>query len=398
MIQTSFNKKQISSLLFLAVIGGSAANILPFIFSSFSLVFDIEATATLTTAELFGICVSGLTFRYWRNGLSLTLSCLLGLLLFVAGNGITMAADGDFSVTLFARLLCGLGAGIVTSHAFAIIGSHKNPEPLFALVLIAQVLWSAVASFAMPVLSESTPLLSFSFLLVCGLIAIIPTTLWTPTNNKQAADMEDYRQTPLLKRLKIIVVMTTVIWYAALGLFWADSANRGMEMGLSATFISSIFASGYLASLTGNGIAIYLANRFDRKYPMLISGGVHLMVYFMFYLSTTPEAKWIYALAVLIYSVSWAIFTPFQLGLYSEFSIDGRFAAMFLPATVVGMTFGTQFNGLLDEDGKMILATFFMAICLGCYAYVFKRLPLFYGELEEQYGSDALNDENYSQV
>lgn len=62
------------------------------------------------------------------------------------------------------------------------------------------------------------------------------------------------------------------------------------------------------------------------------------------------------------------------------------------------MTFGTQFNGLLDEDGKMILATFFMAICLGCYAYVFKRLPVFYRELEEQYGAEALNDENYSQV
>ncbi|MBB6520735.1 MFS transporter [Pseudoteredinibacter isoporae] len=398
MIQTSFNRRQIISLLFLAVIGGAAANILPFIFASFSLVFDIESTATLTTAELFGICVSGLTFSYWRNRLSLKLSCLLGLLLFISGNGITMAADGDFNITLFARLLCGLGAGIVTSHAFSIIGNHKNPEPLFALVLVAQVIWSAGASFVMPALSESVPLLSFSFLLVCGLIAIIPMALWMPMPEKQNEDLEDYQQTPLLKRLKWIVIATTIIWYAALGLFWADSANRGMDMGLSATFISSIFAAGYLASLTGNGIAIYLANRFDRSYPMLISGGVHLMVYFMFYLSTSGDDKWIYAVAVLIYSVSWAIFTPFQLGLYSEFSVDGRFAAMFLPATVVGMTFGTQFNGLLGEDGKMILATFFMAICLGCYAYVFKRLPQFYGELEEQYGSDALNDENYSQV
>ncbi|MCV6620564.1 MAG: MFS transporter [Cellvibrionaceae bacterium] len=398
MIQSSFNKRQISALLVLAVIGGSAANILPFIFSSFSLVFDIESTATLTTAELFGICVSGLSFNYWRKRLNLKLSCLLGLLLFIAGNAITMAADGDFNLTLFARLMCGLGAGIVTSHAFSIIGSQKNPEALFALVLFSQVLWSAVASFAMPTLSESMPLLSFSFLLICGLIAIIPMALWTPKGDQQEEEVEDFKASPLLKRLKAIVIGTTIIWYAALGLFWADSANRGMEMGLSATFISSIFAAGYLASLTGNGIAIYLASRFERTYPMLIAGGIHLMVYFMFYLSTGPEDKWIYTVAVLIYSISWAIFTPFQLGLYSEFSIDGRFAAIFLPATVVGMTFGTQFNGLLSEDGKMILATFFMAICLGCYAYVFKRLPMFYRELEEQYGPEALNDENYSQV
>lgn len=398
MIETDFNKKQISSLLVLAVIGGAAVNILPFIFSSFSLVFDLEATATLTTAELFGICITGLSFNYWRNLLSLRLCCLIGLLLFISGNGITMAVDGDFYGTLLARLLCGLGAGIVTSHAFAIIGNQKKPETLFALVLFAQVLWSAMASFLMPSLSMIAPLLSFSLLLVCGIVAVIPTVAWLPQQQAKTEAIEDFQQSPLLKRLKLIVIMTTIIWYTALGLFWADSANRGVEMGLSATFISLVFATGYLASLTGNGIAIYIANRFERSYPMLISGLIHLMVYFMFYLSTGADDQWIYMAAVLIYSISWAVFTPFQLGLFSEFSIDGRFAAVFLPATVVGMTFGTQLNGLLDEDGKMILATFFMMTCLGCYVYVFKRLPDFYNELAGQYGSEALEDENYSQI
>lgn len=398
MIESDFNKKQICSLLALAVIGGAAANVLPFIFSSLSMVFDLASTATLTTSELFGICLSGLSYNYWRNWTSLKLSCLLGLFLFIAGNGLTIALEGDFYGTLVARLLCGLGAGIVTSHAFSIIGNQKQPETLFALVLFAQVLWAAAASFLMPSLSLIAPLLSFSLLLVCGIIAIAPTVAWLPAEQEEAEVSEDFKQSPLLKRLKMIVIFITVIWYTALGLFWADSANRGMGMGLSAAFISIVFATGYISSLSGNGLAIYLANRFDRRYPMLISGAIHLLVYFMFYLSTGADDKWIYMAAVLIYSISWAVFTPFQLGLFSEFSIDGRFAAVFLPATVVGMTFGTQFNGLLSEDGKMITATFFMAICLSCYAYIFKRLPDFYDELAEEYGPEVLNDENYSQL
>lgn len=386
--QSEFNKRQLSAIIMLAVIGGAAINILPFIFSSFSRVFNAEMASTLSTIELLGICIAGLSFNYWRNLLSLWLACVFGVVLYIASNGLTYLLGDDLNSLMLMRLVSGIGAGVVTSHAFSIIGRQENPEPLFALVLVVQVIWSAAGSFIMPVLDESGRLLPFTFLFVCGIVALFPVLMWLPKEDK--ADQQgiaDYPSVGKLKQLKWLMSALTVFWYWGLGMFWADSADRGVEMGISGTTIGVIFASGYLASMLGNGIAIGLSRKFNRAGPMLIAGLVHLLVYFLFYLSTAPEDASIYIAAVLLYSVSWAIFTPFQLGLYSEFSVDGRFTATFLPATVVGMTLGTQTNAVLGEEGKIIMVAILLAICIGSYYYVFRSLPKLHADLERAYKS-----------
>jgi MFS family permease len=375
---TAYSNQELLSLILIGITGSAAVNILPFIVNALAHAPDLNVAeaSEIASIELVGLSLMGLCYRYWQGIGNPKTQVLLGIGFYCLGNlALILSANifDSYSSLALWRFIAGAGAGMASAVAFAAIARQNNPDGIFAILIFFQVLWSSAGSFAMPVLMESINWSSaFGFILVFGVIALAVVYIWCPDLKQTAyhASEDIYSEDNLNKS---IILIASVIWYIALGLFWGDSAQTGDEIGVSPVMIGAIFAFGYLVSLSGNGIALWLSQRYDRKLPLMISGVIHAGVYMLFTLSEIFADVAMYTFAVLLFSLTWAVFTPFQIGLFSSVKSDGSFATNFLPSSIIGILIGTAIGPMFNNDQKLWLAIISIGVCLAMYQLYMNR-------------------------
>ncbi|BFM16699.1 hypothetical protein R50073_28820 [Maricurvus nonylphenolicus] len=385
---TNYSNRELLALILIGITGSAAVNILPFIVNAFanSAELNVAEASEIASIELLGLSITGICYRFWKQLGSAKTQVMLGIILYCLGNlalVLTTYIGEGFSTWAVWRLVAGIGAGMASAVAFAAIARQNNPDGIFAILVFFQVLWSALGSFLMPILMETISWnSSFSYILLFGLIALAVAYLWSPDYNQEVYRSSDavYSEDAFNQTL---ILVASGIWYIALGLFWGDSAQTGDEIGASPVLIGTIFAFGYLVSLSGNGIALWLSYRTDRKLPLMISGAIHAGVYMLFTLSEVFADVYMYTFAVLLFSLSWAVFTPFQIGLFSSVKSDGSFATNFLPCSIVGILIGTALGPVFNNDQKLWLAIISIAVCLALYQWYMQR---------QKYGMNEMPD------
>lgn len=372
---TRYSNTQLLSLILIGITGGAAINLLPFIVSAFASAPELDAhqATNIASIELLGLCITGLSYRLWQSLSSPRGLITFGLVLYLIGSlGIVLWPETPETMMVW-RFTAGAGAGLASAIAFAAIAQEKNPDSVFAVLVFFQVLWSALGSLLMPILIASVSWnMAFAYMAFLAVLTLICAWLWLPDlpETAQPAEPTKASQQHLNKSL---IMFATIIWYVGLGLFWSESAQTGDDIGVSPALMGTIFAFGYLVSLGGNGIALWLSQRYSRHIPMLVSGLAHAGTYTLFTLATKLESTTFYLLAVLLFSVSWAIFTPFQIGLFSQVSNDGRFVTNYLPGSIVGTLIGTVMVPYFNIDQRLTIALVLMVICLSIYQFYHRR-------------------------
>lgn len=376
---TNYSNRELLTLILIGITGSAAVSILPFIINAFSFApeLDVAQASSIASIELLALTVVSISYRFWRHWGTYKQQVVVGIALYCLGNFAIMLSSADFIGLSVWRAVAGFGAGTASAVAFAAIARQRNPDGIFAILIFFQVLWSAAGSFFMPLIMELFDwTMAFAYMLIFGLVALLYAIFYIPdlTAEYDPASTDVYSATWIRKA---VILAASIIWYIALGLFWGNSAQTGTTIGVSPIVLGAIFSFGYLVSLSGNGIALWLSRYYSRQLPLIISGLLHGAVYWMFSSSEANANIPTYLIAVLLFSLTWAVFTPFQIGMFSELQSDGAFATTFLPSSITGILIGTAIGPFLGEEAKLWLALGSIITCLIIYQahYHTKLIP-----------------------
>ncbi|MEC8427484.1 MAG: MFS transporter, partial [Pseudomonadota bacterium] len=260
---TPYSNRELLTLVLIGITGSAAVNILPFIVNAFTYApgLDVPLASQIASIELLALTVVSLTYKYWKQWGTYKQQVVVGISLYCLGNLAIVLWPSDMVTMSVFRAVAGFGAGAASAVAFAAIARQDNPDGIFAILIFFQVLWSAAGSFAMPVLMESVNWnMAFAYMLVFGLFALLYAVLYIPdlTVETYHSDNPVYTANWVSKTM---ILSASIIWYVALGLFWGNSAQTGTEIGVSPVMLGAIFSFGYLVSLSGNGVALWLSRR-----------------------------------------------------------------------------------------------------------------------------------------
>lgn len=304
-------------------------------------------------------------------------TALLGGLLYVVGN-VASAHVGNLEALLLARVVAGVGSGLVGAAGTASAASAIAPERVFAIITVVHNLLLSAQFKALPyVLAETDP--SGGYLLMAGAGAVLmPSFFWLlpPRSNADASE------SPV--KLLLAAPNRRLAVVALLGLFIYETAQSGVfafvdQLGIRAGIDK--YARGDALSVTGfvglvGGVFAFLVGaRLGRMWPILIGMGGNVAAAVGL---TLCEGATAYIALNLLWSAAYNFLSPYVLGALAAMDDRGRWAVAGAALWNAGTVPGPWIAGILVERGGYLtlagLSLFTGVVCMAMYAVVLRRL------------------------
>jgi len=129
---------------------------------------------------------------------------------------------------------------------------------------------------------------------------------------------------------------------------WAFIERMGSAAGLSPGTIGSALGSSVLAGIAGAFAASWLAGRKGRRLPMAVAM-IGEIVCLLFLLGGYTTA--VYFAVVIVYSICWNFWLPYQMAVIAETDVSGKFVALITLSQAVGVAVGPALVGpMISQD------------------------------------------------
>ncbi|HZU65275.1 MAG TPA: hypothetical protein VFF98_16425 [Novosphingobium sp.] len=297
----------------------------------------------------------------------------------VVAAGLLMAAAGDAASALStgsagfapARVLAGLGEGVIISISFTFVGITLRAERNLALYLSLLLTYGAFGlwflprfldAYGLPVLFAGFAGLSLAALL---LLPLLP-------HRFSAADMAnpEARQLPLA--LLVVALAGVLSYNLAQGIAWAILALVGAGAGLADQQIANALFLSQILAIFGALTSVFLAARINRDHA--IAFGILVGAASIALLVGHPGVG-LFTLAVCGFNVLWNFVLPFILGRICDFDESGRIMGFAIAMQMTGLGGGPMLAALL-LDGHGYLPVELLCVGLFLASYALLRLPI----------------------
>lgn len=292
--------------------------------------FSEAQSGYMASADLAGYAISTVLTAMVINRWSWHRLAYTGLVLMVLANFGTTFASEIPAFTL-ARVVNGLGSGILAALASVSVGQSDNPDRNYGLLLAASLLYGTAALWGLPVLLAYQGLNGAYWLLVVLAAAMMLVVHRLPQWHvpaRRAATVGSGRGTWLLAGSLLAAIM---IFWAAQNDVYAYIERVGHASGLGATFIGFSLGVANLTGFVGASLVAALGTRVGRLLPL--TGATAILLACIVPL-TRPLTPLIFILSMGLTALAWNIVNPFQLGILASVDSTGR--ALALAATVTG--------------------------------------------------------------
>jgi len=284
--------------------------------------------------------------------------CVLGAMLYAVGNFVSAGALGLVPVLLAARLVVGIGTGLIYVGSLAISARLRNPESIYGYTGMAPCV-SALAGFALaPWLIEISGAAGvFAFQ---GAIALL-TALVTFSQRKTTLafvelDLADgptvdtglgHAPAPkerLDARTAIFGIASLFLLSLADAAVWAFVAPIGEVSGISLAQMSNVLIVSSIIGCFGPLLAAWIGDRFGLMAPIIIGQACMISLSLVMVLTHSPS---IYIAAVLVRVFAILFLQPRYSGLYARVDPLGRLVAASAGFSAVGYAVGPLVGGML---------------------------------------------------
>lgn len=292
---------------------------------------------------------------------------VLGGFLAVVGTVVTLASPA-LPILLAARLLAGIGAGIVGAEATSVLSRGFEREKVIAIVTIASIvnaaIWLTLLPYMIDRLGYRWPYICLLIVSLTGtyLLRRLPSLTNRPDTNQQVS------QSPF--NLPAAFVVTAIfLTQIGQGAFWSLEETFGSRAGFTSYTIGILLAVATLLLLLGAVGAAWASARFGRFSGMLILIGVNAM---SILLVSTVASHWIFVAANILQSVTNLSSVIYQLGLAAAMDRTGRVIAASTGLVTLGNGLGPGFSASLSSSfgpssvGVVVLSLNIVALALYC--------------------------------
>lgn len=288
----------------------------------------------LVSIELGGAALASLSALFWLRRTDWRKATLILLFVLATANWMCIGAGGDYDVLYRIRAVAGLAAGALMAIALAALGDTRDQDRNFGFGVAGQLGISGCLLLVSPyfVVRWGADSVFAIFLLACFIA--IPLSRWLPSCGTSS---ETARLTERRSLLPLWGLAGSAAVFVAQSAVWAFIERMGSAGGLSAEFIGIALGSSVLAGMAGAFAASWLAAGKGRLVPMAMAMAGEVISLMFLFGSFTPM---VYLAVVIVYSVCWNFWLPYQMAVIADTDISGRFVALITLSQAVGVAVG----------------------------------------------------------
>lgn len=282
----------------------------------------------------------------------------------VAAAQLLSAATGDYPLLLAARLGTGLGFGLANTALNLAAGRSTNPARAISAGIACQTVVYAAINIGLPMIGARVGVHGM-FAALAGFTALCTGFAWTLPGRTPAArataEAETLHTPDGADRWRVLAAMA-LFTFGSLAI-WQFVERAAHAIGVSAVDYGRYQSIATLASAASNIVLAVLVTRLRRAVPLavaLLACGLSCAA-----LTTVPSA-WGFALALLIFNMSWFVSYPLLLGIGYAVDPSGRLAVLCSAAWLLMMSFGSLATGVIAQvlGGYRIVGPLGLLFCI----------------------------------
>jgi len=291
-----------------------------------------------------------------------------------------------YEVTLWLRLVAGIGAGIYTGVAVATIAGHSRPAFAFGLELFAFAGSQGAELAFLPSLSMNGIYLVLAATFVVGLIFIS----WLPRRPvEKSLDVEveeadgdhsvEHQHVPAY--VPWMVLAAIVFTYINIGAYWTYIELAASESEASPDWVASMLWVSSVFSVIGALFAVLISNRFGLARPLLVTLIFQAVIVVMLITGINNVNV---AISMFSFNFCWIFVDIYQAATIANVDRSGRFPALIPAAQGLGnflgpnmaasaLAFSFGYNGIFMLCGAASITA--MLVYLYMYLALKKTIP-----------------------
>ncbi len=337
-------------------------------------VAGLIATANVLAATV-GLGLSVFLLTRW----SLVRMAQAGIAIAILGDVLSIVARTGLELG-FARVLAGLGLGLLAGVMTNWFGRHEQAERGFGMSIMLQFVLTAVFFAVIP---EIEPYFGYASVYLAVLSLGVAAAFLCPLFGLNGGDVPLPKQsgTPPLAAadahpaiLKISSILAFAIFeLAAIGL-WSYMLRYAEVIGMSAAQASHLLALSSLCGILGTVLVVWLGSRCGRLAPLLASLVFYLAPTLVFALLHTPNA--IFTAGLILQNIAWAVAVPYFQAVQSVLDKTGRLAVWGMLVASAGAGLGPALLGAAIDGASYVAAFAVAALALVISMLVIARPAL----------------------
>lgn len=336
--------------------------------------FDEAQIGLLGSAFLAGQMITNITGPLWvgRVNWKMTVSVAMG----VFAAAMALSAHVGYSMIALFYLIAGGMTGVSLACMFCLISNMANPVRAYSIALISQCVIAGVLviifqSFALPLYG----LEGLSYLITGIIIVAIVFVIWVPKNLKvqltgkvQESEEKAPGKFSNFAPWAFVGLLGVALYYTGQTGVWAFVERIGNSRAFDPDFIGVVASGSLILSGLGAWAADLTGDKLGNFKPLII--GIVVFIIAMIILAVSAD-KYLYFLAIIIYSCAWNYMTPFQLLVVQKADASGTYASMIPAFQSIGSSFGPVMVGFLIVDGGGYLSAYLVAIAMALLCLIF---------------------------
>jgi len=246
--------------------------------------------------------------------------------------------------------VAGLGAGILYSVSFRIIGLAQNIERAFGLKLFTEQIIAATLFFIFSFLSLSfSPLMKALSAVALIFMVVIA---FTPKN----AAIEDTKKTQNVSQSSkpafVMSIFAVIVFMLAMTGPWTFLESLSAERQIDSQLFGTLGAISLLLGGVGGAIAAIQAAKFGLKRPLILSVITTVVIYGVLIWLGSPG----FIIFVLAFPLLWNYALAYQFSAATHLDHQNQYSGWLAPAVAVGASVGPILAGTILEHGDGFLA------------------------------------------
>ena len=314
--------RTIFAIALLASITPSAVLVGPLVVGALvtQLGFTPQQGGNMIFAELSGAALATFPALWWVGKINWRKVLYFALALTVIGNlASTQAADPWMMGAI--RFVTGIGVGTIMLVTLTSTGLTANQERVFGFWQTGQIVFAAIALFAMPFIVPVIGIRGFyvGLALIMALLALAVTSF--PTGGAAMPAFGWSQLDTRIKRLAPMALAGLIFFYLAVGGVWNFVERMGDAAGFDARFIGYTLSGVSVVGVTGALTATWLSTRLGRIIPFA-AGIVIIAVSFVLLYGLSSQN--LFVMSAFLFKYGWWFISPYLLANMTTLDPSGR--------------------------------------------------------------------------
>ena len=321
---------------------------------------------TLFSAELGAMSLATLPAFFWLPRVNWRKAAWLAVAVFIVAN-LLSASTVDYPLLLTLRFVSALAGGSLMILCLSAAAALPNPDRVYGLWVMGQLLLGAAGLMVMPVLFARFGIaacyvgLALLMALCAPLARCFPHGRQADAHQPQPAAAGNHRGRAALG------IVATLAFYISLSGVWTFVGQIARQAGIDAQHSGNILAVATLLGVAGAGSAALIGRRLPRA-QLLLAGFGMMMAAMLLLLEQPAMAR--FASAALLFKFSWTFILPFILATLADIDHSGKLMNATNLVIGGGLAIGPALAGQLIAANQgsvrplLLLATLVAAIAL----------------------------------